>query len=114
MFKKKNNINEYETYEKEINKTPITKASDRILFDKVTNDDAKTLYYVDEMRKGSPLVLNFEDVDVATANKVLAFIAGSVYALGGKTIKIDTKIYMFALTADFLDGTLATWLEGLK
>ena len=76
--------------------------------------DKKTLYYVDQMRNHHPLVLYFEHVDVATANKVLAFLAGATYVLKGKTVKIDEKIYLFALGEDFLDGSLDSWLKMFK
>ena len=66
---------------------------------------------MDKITKHHPIVLNFERVDVPTANKVLAFIAGAVYALHGKTVKIDEKIYLFALSEEFLDGSLNEWLR---
>ena len=94
-----------------MNQTPVTKASERIYFDEITGDDQKTLFYIDKLTHHQPVVLNFEHVDVPTANKVLAFIAGAVYVLRGKTIKIDEKIYMFALGEEFLDGSLDEWIR---
>ena len=93
LFKKKPLENEYQKAQTEMNQEPVSKASERIYFDEITGDDQKTLFLLDKMMKHQPLVLNFEHVDVPTANKVLAFIAGAVYALHGKTIKIDEKIY---------------------
>ncbi len=111
FFRKKPVENEYEKVQSQINEEPVLKASERIFFDEITGDDQKTLFYVDKLTKHEPLVLNFERVDVPTANKVLAFLAGAVYALHGKTIKIDEKIYMFALAEDFLDGSLDEWIK---
>lgn len=111
FFKKKHQENEYQTALNQMNQTPVAKACERIEFGEVTSDDQKTLYFVDLVVKHNPLVLNFEGVDVPTANKVLAFIAGAVYALHGKTIKIDEKIYLFALSEEFLDGSLNEWLR---
>lgn len=111
LFRKKPLENEYERAQQEMNETPASKASERIVFDEITGDDKKTLVLIDQLVKHHPLVLNFERVDVPTANKVLAFIAGAVYALHGKTIKIDEKIYMFALGEDFLDGSLDEWIR---
>lgn len=114
LFGKKTNVNEYEKAQKEMNQEPIEISKERIYFDEVTGDDKKTLYYVDQMRNHHPLVLYFEHVDVATANKVLAFLAGATYVLKGKTVKIDEKIYLFALGEDFLDGSLDSWLKMFK
>lgn len=114
LFKKKQPVNEYQKAQTEMNQEPVSKASERIHFDVVTGDDQKTLYLIDKMVKHQPLVLNFENVDVPTANKVLAFIAGAVYALHGKTIKIDEKIYLFALSEEFLDASLDEWIRLLK
>ena len=111
LFKKKNHQNEYQTAQNQMNQEPVTKACERILFDEITSDDQKTLYLVDKLTKHHPIVLNFEHVDVPTANKVLAFIAGAVYVLHGKTIKIDEKIYLFALPEEFLDGSLDEWVR---
>ena len=111
LFKKKKHENEYQTAQTQMNQGPVTKASERIYFDEVTADDEKTLYLISKMTSHQPLVLNFEKVDVPTANKVLAFIAGAVYALNGKTVKIDEKIYLFALSEEFLDGSLDQFIR---
>jgi len=114
LFGKKQQVNEYEQAQKQMNQEPLEKAKDRIYFDEITGDDNKTLFYVEKMRDNHPLVLNFERVDVPTANKVLAFLAGATYVLKGKTVKIDEKIYLFALGEDFLDGTLDSWIRFIK
>ena len=114
LFGKKQYENEYEKAQKEMNQEPVEASKDRIYFDEITGDDNKTLFYVDKMRDHHPLVLNFEHVDIPTANKVLAFLAGATYVLKGKTVKIDEKIYLFALGEDFLDGTLDSWIKFIK
>lgn len=114
LFKKKPVENEYVKAQNEMNKEPQKKASERIFFDEITSDDQRTTFLVDMLKKHHPLVLNFEKVDVPTANKVLAFIAGATYALNGKTIKIDEKIYLFALAEEFLDASLDEWIRFIK
>ena len=93
FFKKKPIENEYVKAQSQMNEEPVTKASERIFFDEITGDDQRTLYLIDKLVKHQPLVLNFERVDIPTANKVLAFIAGAVYALHGKTIKRYAYLY---------------------
>ena len=114
LFKKKPLENEYVKAQTEMNQEPQKKASERIFFDEITGDDQRTLLLIDKLMNHEPLVINFEHVDVPTANKVLAFIAGAVYALKGKTIKIDEKIYLFALNEEFLDNSLDEWIRLLK
>lgn len=114
LFGKKQPQNEYQKAQMNINQEAVSKASERIHFDVITSDDQKTLFLVDKLTNHHPLVLNFENVDVPTANKVLAFIAGAVYVLHGKTIKIDEKIYLFALPEEFLDGSLDMWIRELN
>ena len=111
LFGKKKQQNEYNTALNQMNQEPVTKANERICFDEVTADDEKTLYFIGKIKNHQPVVLNFEHVDVPTANKVLAFIAGAMYALNGKTVKIDEKIYLFALSEEFLDGSLYEWIS---
>ena len=114
LFGKKQHENEYEKAQSIMNQEPQEPSAERILFDEITGDDSKTLIYVDKMRNHHPLVLNFAQVDIPTANKVLAFLAGATYVLKGKTVKIDDKIYLFALGEDFLDGSLDAWIKYIK
>lgn len=114
LFGRKEKDNGYDTEAQKLNTRPLSKACERIVFGEVTGEDNKALYYVDELRKNNPLVLNFESTDVSSANKVLAFISGACYVLGGKVVKMQDKIYMFALKEDFLDGSLDEWLKALK
>ena len=114
LFGRKVREDEYEKAQNQLNQEPISKAAERIIFDEIVGDDHKTLHYVDQMKDGHPLVLNFEHVDVPTANKVLAFLAGATYVLEGQTVKIDEKIYLFARGEDFLDQSLDLWLKDLK
>ena len=111
LFKKKTKESEYQKAQTEMNQETVSKASERIYFDEITGDDQKTLFLIEKLINHQPLVLNFERVDIPTANKVLAFIAGAVYALRGKTVKLDEKIYLFALSEEFLDGSLDDWIR---
>ena len=46
IFSRKARGNQYEEALQQMNQEPISKAAERILFDEITGDDAKTLYYV--------------------------------------------------------------------
>lgn len=109
LFGKKKN--EYE--EASRNLSNETLASDRIIMDQISDDDAKAAEYVRRLRKGDPLVLNFDNLEPMAANKLLAFFAGAAYALEGKSVMINEKTYLFALKSSFMDGSLQKFLDEL-
>ena len=114
IFGKKDITNSYEEAQNELNSTSNEKASERIAFGEIDGNNDHTVAYVEQMRNGHPLVINFDRVEIAEANKALWFISGATYAFGGRVVKIDEKIYMFGKAEDFLDGTLFQWIEDLK
>lgn len=111
---KKNKLNEYEEASKNLNNN-VSKmsASDRIIFEKLIDDDQRATSLIDNMRDGRPLVINFSDLDLMAANKMLAFISGACYTLDGNIVKINEATYLFARKVDFMDGSLQSFLEEL-
>ena len=91
LFGKKKQENEYLTAQNQMNQQPATKANERIHFAEITADDDHTLYLVKKMMNHQPLVLNFERVDVPTANKVLAFLAGAILSIFKRGTKIGEQ-----------------------
>ena len=89
-------------------------SASKIIYGLVVNDDNQNAHYVDQLKKGHPLCLNFENIEVALANKVLAFLIGATYALGGKTIEVKQKIYLFVLNTQLEDGSINNWLLQFK
>lgn len=81
-------------------------ARDRVIFEQLLNDDERAVELIEELKKGNPLIINFEKLDLMAANKMLAFLAGATVALDGNTVKINKNNYLFARKEDFLDGTL--------
>lgn len=88
-------------------------ARERILMDQITDDDQMAAEYVQKLKSGTPLVLNFDNLEPMAANKLLAFFAGASYALDGRSVKINEKTYLFALKTSFLDGSLQQFLDEL-
>ena len=113
FFKKKNPTKIHLEEEEEIKVEKVSSAS-KIFFDEVLNNDEATAHYVDKLKEGSPVCLNFEKIDVVSANKVLAFMIGATYALGGKTLEIRNKIYLFVLKDQLEDGSISNWLLQYK
>ncbi len=88
-------------------------ASERIIMEQLEDDDEAAAHLVDELQIGKPLVLNFEKLDLMSANKMLAFFTGACYASSGRTIKINETTYLFARNIDFNDGSLNDFLNDL-
>ncbi len=110
IFSKKK-TNDYEDAFKGLNET--THAVDRLVIQKMVDDDEIAASYVDNLKNGSPLILNFEGLDDFAANKMLAFFAGAAYALEGKSVKINDTTYLFARRVDFMDGSLQRFIQNL-
>ena len=110
LFGKKNR-NDYDDAQKSLNQA--LKASDRLIIEQMQDNDELAAKYVDSLKDGSPLILNFEQLDELQANKMLAFFAGAAYALDGKSVKINNTTYLFARRVDFMDGSLQRFIQNL-
>lgn len=51
---------------------------------------------VDQMRSRRPVILNLEALDKDLAQKILNFLNGAIYALGGETQRVAQGIFFFA------------------
>lgn len=51
---------------------------------------------VDQMRSRRPVILNLEALDKELAQKILNFLNGAIYALGGETQRVAQGIFFFA------------------
>lgn len=109
LFKKRGN--EYEAASKGLNNTSM--AVDRMIIEQMVDDDELAAKYVDNLKSGSPLILNFDGLGDFAANKMLAFFAGAAYAVEGRTVKINETTYLFARRVDFLDGSLQRFIQTL-
>lgn len=110
LFSKKRN-NDYDAASRGLNDTNL--ASDRLIIQQMIDDDELAAKYVDNLKNGSPLILNFEGLDEFSANKMLAFFAGAAYALDGKTVMINDTTYLFARRVDFMDGSLQNFIQSI-
>lgn len=109
LFSRKKN--EYNEASKKLNQTQL--AVDKLLMEKLTDNDQRAAELVDELKQGTPLILNFEDLTEDEDNKLLAFFAGAAYALDGKSIKINETTYLFARKVEFMDGSLQTFIQSI-
>lgn len=103
LFKKKQDDDfEYED---------LTLAKDKIIFEKIHNDDNFARNLVLKLKDGYPLVLNFENLTNSECNKMIAFFTGAAVALDGKVIKLNKFSLLFARNEEFLDGSLKEFVN---
>lgn len=57
-------------------------------------DDSQEI--VDHLRSRRPVVVNLERVETELARRVVDFVSGAVYALGGSVQKVGSGIFLFA------------------
>lgn len=98
--------------EAEVNE--VKKASDKIIFNELEDDDHLALNLVKELKSGNPLIINFSKLNEIECNKMIAFFQGATVALDGKVLRIDADIYLFAKKEDLLDGSLREFVKGLQ
>lgn len=103
-------------FSKKKNETPEVnnlKVIDKLIMEQLADNDNKAAELVDSLKNGSPLIINFENLEPIAANKMLAFFAGACYALDGRSVKINEKTYLFARRVDFFDGSIQKFLDNL-
>jgi cell division inhibitor SepF len=65
-----------------------------IVYHPVCYDDAQTI--VDNLKNRRPVIVNMEELDGNTAQRVLDFLLGAIYALNGTVNKISRGIFLVA------------------
>lgn len=97
---------EYDYDEKEEKKNELDGFGDELF----TKDSKKKLSVVlispdtfndsirisDELKKNKMVIVNLEDIDFEEARKIVDFVSGTVYALGGSINKVSSKIIAFS------------------
>lgn len=74
LFSKSKKVNEYEEASNNLNNEATTLASERVIFEQIQDDDERAAFLVDQMKLGSPLIINFEKLPIMGVNKLLAFL----------------------------------------
>ncbi len=65
-----------------------------IVFHPVAYDDAQSI--ADNLKSHKPIIVNMEELDGTTAQRVLDFLLGAVYSLDGTISKISRGIFLVA------------------
>lgn len=112
LFSKKKKSDEYSEASKSLNSSS-SYASDKIIIEQMEDNDEDAAKYVNLIKSGIPIILNFEKLDEKASNKMLAFMAGATYALDGKTVRINNTTYLFARRSEFIDGSLMRFINDI-
>ena len=76
--------------------------------------DEEMFRLCDTILKGRAVLANFDKVNNADINYMLAFISGVVYARGGEAITLGPKLFLFGGKEEFEDGSLFQYVEDIK
>jgi cell division inhibitor SepF len=75
-----------------------------------TFDDARDV--CDHLKNKKPVIVNLESLTKETAQRVVDFLSGSVYALDGDIQKVSTGIFMIAPSNVDITGNFKDELRG--
>ncbi len=106
----RNNVNDYpyyedthsEPYEEDDSMLPPTTAQkimpreyqNVLVYEPKKCSDVQTL--IDYLKRKEPAIINLDSTDAATAQRVLDFTAGAMYALNGSVLRISGNIFLLS------------------
>lgn len=73
---------------------PISGGMKMIVYHPVSYEDTQII--IDNLKNRKPVIVNMEDLDVDCAQRILDFLSGAIYALGGTMCKISRGIFVVA------------------
>jgi len=65
-----------------------------VVIDPASFDEVQAI--ADHLRNRKPVIINLEDTEKDVAKRIVDFISGATYALGGSMQKIGNSIFLFA------------------
>ena len=87
--------------------TPSTKTNNVILTEPLVFADSKDI--IDDIKRNKVAIINLSKLDLETADRLLDFISGGIYALGARLKTIGEDIYLCVpngveVSGDFYEG----------
>ena len=87
--------------------TPSIKTNNVILTEPLVFADSKDI--IDDIKRNKVVIINLSKLDLETADRLLDFISGGIYALGAKLKTIGEDIYLCVpngveVSGDFYEG----------
>ena len=65
-----------------------------IVYHPVSYEDTQNI--IDNLKNRKPVIVNMEELEMETAQRILDFLSGAVYALNGTMCKISRGIFVVA------------------
>ena len=76
----------------ESRQTVDTSQMNMVIFCPTNYEQTQSL--IDNLKERKPVIVNLDEIDVAVAQRILDFISGAVYALGGDVKKVARNIFV--------------------
>ncbi len=73
---------------------PISGGMKMIVYHPVSYEDTQAI--IDNLKSRKPVIVNMEELEVDSAQRILDFLSGAVYALNGTMCKISRGIFVVA------------------
>ena len=88
--------------------------SEKIIYDQLEEAKDQLLNRLaTNIINGNPVILNMELLDIYSANKVIAFLSGAVYACEGYVHQISETNFLFGNSEVYIDGSVKKLLESI-
>ncbi len=81
--------------EKDPPKEQVRAISNVMVYEPKKNEDSQTI--IDYVKKGEPIILNLEQTPEDCSQRILDFVAGANYALGGSIHRISGDVFLIAV-----------------
>ncbi|MBR0157341.1 MAG: cell division protein SepF [Clostridia bacterium] len=73
---------------------PGTGSSKMIVYRPVSYEDTQNI--IDNLKSHKPVIVNMEQIEVETAQRILDFMSGACYAVDGRVYKVSSRIFIVA------------------
>lgn len=70
------------------------------------DNEEKTQYIVDSVKNNKVAIININKMEKEKAQRLIDFLTGAAYAIGGKIDKVEKTIYLFTSAGTKLDVPL--------
>lgn len=81
-----------------------------IVYQPMTYDDTQNI--IDNLKNRKPVIVNLESLEIDTAQRILDFMSGAVYALNGNIHKISKGIFILVPNNVDIAGNIPDELKG--
>lgn len=73
---------------------PGTATGKMIVYRPVSYEDTQNI--IDNLKNRKPVIVNMEQIEVETAQRILDFMSGACYAVDGRVYKVSSRIFIVA------------------